>query len=328
VQRAAYASPVFELFALHARFGPLRDFARDVETYAVYLAEPQVLYALARTYARGGDALSSTVCERAASAVSLRATRRLRVADFLRQSGWGELAERELLAVVATEPAADAVVDHVNARLHLATIAADRKDDRATAGHLRAVLELVETNRLQLERTDDTGRRLPFDAGLLRGQIAWHDFRAARDAGELAAAEKHLAELLVLKPTTSRVVLDVVPHLKSVGRERDAQALFEHAYAFARQRLDAAPDDAGAMNELAWLCARAGERLDEALELATRATTIAPANASYLDTAAEANFQVGRIDEAIRLEQAAVELEPTNAFMREQLERFEAARKR
>ncbi len=328
VQRAAYASPVFELFALHARFGPLRGFAADVETYTVYLAEPQVLYALARTYARCDDALSAAVLECAASAVSLRPSRRLRVAEFLRQSGWNDLAERELRAVVAQEPAAEVVVDHVNARLHLATIATERKDDRATAGHLRAVLALVETNRLELERTDDTGRRLPFDASQLRAQIAWHDFRAARDAGDAATADKHLAELIVLKPTTSRVVLDVVPHLKSVGREREAQAIFAHAYGIARNRLDAAPDDANAMNELAWLCARAGERLDEALELATRATAIAPANASYLDTAAEANFQVGRVDEAIRLEKAAVDLEPGNAFMREQLERFQAARER
>jgi tetratricopeptide (TPR) repeat protein len=80
------------------------------------------------------------------------------------------------------------------------------------------------------------------------------------------------------------------------------------------------------MNELAWLCARCRERLDEALELASRAVAISPANASHLDTAAEANFQVGRLDEAVRLEKMAVELEPTNAFMREQLARFETAR--
>ena len=36
-----------ELFALHARFGPLAGFDGDVRTYTVYLGEPQVLYALA-----------------------------------------------------------------------------------------------------------------------------------------------------------------------------------------------------------------------------------------------------------------------------------------
>ena len=323
VQRSSYASPVFELFALHARVGPLAGFANDVQTYTVYLGEPQVLYALAQTYARGGDWLTSSAFHRAAAAASLRAGERLRVADFLRGNGWDDLAERELLSVVGIDTAGDSAVDQVNARLRLAAIARDRKDDRAAAEHLRAALRLIETNELRLERTNDDGARIPFESNELRAEIAWHDFRAARGS---PLADKHLGEILALQPTTSRVVIDVVPHLKSLGRERDAQRLFNHAYAAARKRLDASPDDANAMNELAWLCARCRERLDEALELATRAIAISPANASHLDTAAEANFQVGRVEEAARLEKMAVELEPTNAFMREQLERFESAR--
>jgi tetratricopeptide (TPR) repeat protein len=323
VQRSSYASPVFELFALHARVGPLAGFAGDVQTYTVYLGEPQVLYALAQTYARGGDWFTSSVFHRTAAAASLRAGERLRVADFLRGNAWDDLAEQELLTIVVIDPAGESAVDQVNARLRLAAIARDRKDDGAAAEHLRAALKLIETNELRLERTNDDGARIPFEANDLRGEIAWHDFRAARGS---PAAERHLAEILALQPTTSRVVIDVVPHLKSVGREPDAQKLFNHAYAISRKRLDASPDDPNAMNELAWLCARCRERLDEALELASRAIAISPANASHLDTAAEANFQVGRLDEAVRLEKMAVELEPTNAFMREQLARFETAR--
>ena len=322
VQRSSYASPVFELFALHARFGPLAGFENDVQTYTVYLGEPQVLYALGQTYARCGDWFSSNVFCRAAAGASLRAGQRLRVADFLRGSGWDDLAQRELLDVLTSGPAGESAVDQVNARLRLAALARDRKEDRAAADHLRAALQLIETNELRLERAnDDEGARIPFETSELRAEIAWHDFRAARGS---PAAEKFLGEILALQPTTSRVVIDVVPHLKSVGREPDAQKLFNHAYAAARKRLDAAPDDPNAMNELAWLCARCRERLDEALGLATRAVAISPANASHLDTAAEANFQVGRVEEAVRLEKMAVELEPTNVFMREQLARFES----
>ena len=348
VQRTSYASPVFELFALHARFGPLEGFAADVQTYAVYLGEPQTLYALARTYARCADGFSSNLLQRAAIAASLRPSQRLRVADYLRGHGWNDLAEQELRRIVASEPAAESAVDQVNARLRLAAIARDRTDDRAVADHLRAALKLIETNGLRLERTGDDGVRAPFEPNELRAEIAWHDFRAARGvapdvapnvgtdvapgvtpdvAPDPATADERLGELLALRPTTSRVVIDAVAHLKSVGREADAQKLFNHAYAVARKRLDTSPDDPNLMNELAWLCARCRERLDEALDLATRATAISPANASHLDTAAEANFQVARIEEAIRLEKMALELDPGNTFFREQLARFERARR-
>jgi len=46
-----------------------------------------------------------------------------------------------------------------------------------------------------------------------------------------------------------------------------------------------------------------------------------------MDTAAEANFRVGNIDEAIRLETKGLEGRPNDRFMREQLERFKAAKK-
>jgi tetratricopeptide (TPR) repeat protein len=76
------------------------------------------------------------------------------------------------------------------------------------------------------------------------------------------------------------------------------------------------------LNELAWLCARSGEKLQEARELAERAVIAAPGEGAYLDTLAEANFQLGNFDNAIRLEQAVIELEPGDPFMVQQLERF------
>jgi tetratricopeptide (TPR) repeat protein len=67
--------------------------------------------------------------------------------------------------------------------------------------------------------------------------------------------------------------------------------------------------------------------LEEALDLATKAITLDPENAAYLDTAAEANFRAGNVDEAIRLETKGLEFRPNDKFMREQLERFKAGKK-
>jgi tetratricopeptide (TPR) repeat protein len=76
------------------------------------------------------------------------------------------------------------------------------------------------------------------------------------------------------------------------------------------------------VNNLAWLCARCDERLDEALELSSRAIEEMPQNFAYLDTAAEANFRKGNPAKAVELEEFALTFRPKDTFMIEQLERF------
>jgi len=77
-------------------------------------------------------------------------------------------------------------------------------------------------------------------------------------------------------------------------------------------------------NDLAWLCARVDERLDDAVKLAREAVEAQPENAAFLDTLGEAYFRAGKIDEAIATEQRALDLEPDNTFMKQQIERFRA----
>ncbi len=77
-------------------------------------------------------------------------------------------------------------------------------------------------------------------------------------------------------------------------------------------------------NNLAWLCARCGEHLDEAIKLADQALTIEPDNYGYIDTAASAYFAAGHADKAVKLEKRALIMRPNDPFMHRQLQRFEA----
>jgi tetratricopeptide (TPR) repeat protein len=128
--------------------------------------------------------------------------------------------------------------------------------------------------------------------------------------------------LVKLKPVSYALAMDVVPLLKRWGESEEAKAFFERAYAPAKANVTAFPDDAESLNSLAWLCARCDERLTEAEALARRAVELAPDNVAYLDTAAEVQFRLGRADEAVRLETRAVQLDPQDSMLKEQLERF------
>jgi hypothetical protein len=99
------------------------------------------------------------------------------------------------------------------------------------------------------------------------------------------------------------------------------------------------PRDAGALNDLAWLYLTSDEPAvrdpKRGLELALRALAISRTPA-ILDTAAEARFQTGQADEAVKLEQEALESLPRyfgfddkqfRTLLQQQLDKFQYGKK-
>jgi predicted Zn-dependent protease len=80
------------------------------------------------------------------------------------------------------------------------------------------------------------------------------------------------------------------------------------------------------MNNLAWLCARCDQKLDEALDLSKQAVAAQPDNAAYIDTLAEVHFRRGDAAEAARLESQALRFKPDDEFMQRQYLRFKAGK--
>lgn len=89
-----------------------------------------------------------------------------------------------------------------------------------------------------------------------------------------------------------------------------------------------ATDDAsaGTLNALAWFCATADMYLGESLTAIERAVKIEPENTGIIDTHAEVLFRLGRFDEAIEVIDRAIALDPADNYLKEQREKFFAAR--
>jgi len=85
--------------------------------------------------------------------------------------------------------------------------------------------------------------------------------------------------------------------------------------------------DASLLNGLAWTCATNDIFLPEALRAAERAASIEPKDTDILDTLAETHFRNGNIDKAIEVETKASKIDPKNNYLKEQIARFQAAKK-
>lgn len=242
--------------------------------------------------------------------------------DLLMDQGMRELARHELEATLTAPGSHPALLD-AKAHFDLASLIGDR-DDRAAADHLRAGIEAFNQSHdagLSVEQggNQKTGNDAVAD---LRAQMHFRYFRAAMASHNPKLADQHLKELLRLNPSQLNVVLEVVPVLKELGRGVEAKALFERAFKQWREAVDADPANAENLNNLAWLCARCGERVDEAVQMSQKAMQLAPDNAAYLDTAAEASFRAGKAEQAVKYETQALKLMPGDEFMEKQLKRF------
>jgi tetratricopeptide (TPR) repeat protein len=98
-------------------------------------------------------------------------------------------------------------------------------------------------------------------------------------------------------------------------QDRDLAAA-ERAY---RQTLELAPEQPGAMNNLAMVLADAGGDLDEALQLIDRVLQTLPDDPNLLDTRAHVLIRMGRLGEAETAVRRAMQLDPRNAAWAERL---------
>jgi uncharacterized Ntn-hydrolase superfamily protein len=92
--------------------------------------------------------------------------------------------------------------------------------------------------------------------------------------------------------------------------------------------LRAKPDDPKLLNEIAWILITNNMDRERAMELAKRATKLAPDKLSYMDTMAECYFRLGKYDEAISIEAELVNKEPNNDKYWKQLRKFKEAKQK
>lgn len=85
------------------------------------------------------------------------------------------------------------------------------------------------------------------------------------------------------------------------------------------------PDFSLAYNDLAWLYSQQGIKLERALELIDQALILEPESYAFLDTKAEVLFKMGRVSQAIEIEEALLKKYPKDVYARKQLEKFRSS---
>jgi tetratricopeptide (TPR) repeat protein len=318
---------VLNLFAAHGKFGPLAGFDKDLQTYHDQLGDPRIMFALGKLYERCGQRALAQATIRSAFLVDLVSIYdRLEQGDFLIQQGWFDLAEGEFTTIY------DLSADHsgddpkpmppdlynANAHFRLARVAAGREDDFAAADEMQQALSLHHKAQGDLKGATEQG---------LRQEIAWHFLRAAHQKGDKIEVQHRLDELAGDVPSNPDIANDVVPFLREIGREKEAKELFDKVYQTLKDSTDARIEYPMVKNNLAWLCARCGEKKTEALQLAKEACQAMPDNAAYFDTLAEAYYQLGNYEEAVKQETRVVNARPSDRFLQAQLKRFQNAAK-
>jgi tetratricopeptide (TPR) repeat protein len=302
------------LLALHAYFGPLRGYAFDVAAWSPTgggAAKVEILDNLIDLF----DELGAAPPLPRPLTSGLGSGDRYDAAAFLLEHEWIDAADLELRSALQKDQETFA---GANLTFLLSRVAVARNDDIAAADALERGMQIKAKLGLTLyERGDDD----------VWAEIHWRRARAATARGDAAAAAAAVKNLAQFAPTNSDVALSMIDWLRHNDHETEAKKMFDRVYAQARARVDsnATRPSPGPKNDLAWLCARAGERLNEALELATAAVAADADNPAFLDTLAECHFRAGHRDRAIQLEMQALAMRPDEKFMKEQLERFKTA---
>lgn len=144
---------------------------------------------------------------------------------------------------------------------------------------------------------------------------------AARN-NDMVAFARHAQVAENLQPMGIDIVEDTYPELAATGNQKVADELFARYEKRLLKHLEEWPKDATTHNNLAWMYARCNQKLEEALEHSQTAVELSPHSAVLLDTLAEVQFRLQHLSAAIDSMHRCIQLDPRDAHMRRQLERF------
>ena len=314
---------VANLIAAQAEYGPMPGLADDLRGYRDYLNHPEMVYAIGRLVERQGHPHAAAILNTTALLMSGdSADDHLFAGSFLAQHGWNKAAERELNWCLHLSNGKSPYV-----YFQLSALADERNDDLAAAQYMEAGLQ----RSTDLTRTTRYGQSLPWTPDEAWAEVHWHYLRAARQANDLPSVKSHLEKLLAMDQDSQvfhknpGMASDIVPALQDLGRADQADRIFNDAFRDLRDRVTASPEDGMPKNNLAWLCACSGKKLDEAEKLSAEAVAAAPDDAACLDTQAEVYLRLGNPAKAEEIETHALQIKPDDVYMQKQLEKFHTA---
>lgn len=149
--------------------------------------------------------------------------------------------------------------------------------------------------------------------------------RALARAGKFAECATAARTVLAVTPGHLELVTGLVPDLARAGRTKDADELFERAWAAHEKALKDFPDGPAARHALAVLAGHCNRKLDDGLKHARAALAFDPALPAYREALAEVHFRRGARPDALKLMEALAAEHPRSALYRRQLSRYESS---
>jgi len=145
------------------------------------------------------------------------------------------------------------------------------------------------------------------------------------EAGRLDEAEREAEQAQAAIPGGIGLVELLMVKFAAAGRPAAGERLFDTSWDAGTKICRDFPRSARHHHDLAALAVRCQRRLDDALAHALEAVRLKPENVAHLDTLAEIRFSHGEREEAVALAKRAVEREPNNTHLKQQLRRFQNA---
>jgi tetratricopeptide (TPR) repeat protein len=141
--------------------------------------------------------------------------------------------------------------------------------------------------------------------------------------------DKQLEELkagLEQDPTDVDVLIALfhLPNLEAALRDKARKLIRDSAENY-RQQIKETPDDPTPYNQFAWLIANTEGDKQEALRASQKSLELRPGAAGFLDTLGRCYFAAGDVENAVKHQAKAVELDPHSGQMNRQLKLFREA---
>lgn len=287
---------------------------------ARFAADPVLLYLQAESYAEQGKreqaektALQAFRAKPEGEDLDAKLTRRFSLAVLLRNSGQYAWARREFESILAeNENRAEGFI-----RLNLADMLHEQEQDLEAAAALEKIVKAVEANKAT-EELLQTGDPRSFIAKR-QYYLACH-WKAKNNA---AKQRECLDKALKSDPNDIDLLIECY-HLQGQPAEYHKK-IADSCRNLATQlhNVLTAPDvSAGDYNNYAWLIANTEGNQDEALRCSLKSLEMTPNESGYLDTLAQVYCAKGDLQEAVKTQTKALELQPRSLALKRHLDVF------
>lgn len=287
---------------------------------------PLLLYKLAEVHQnRGDDRRAEEIAEQARKfnareVLAMKLERpwdHTRVANALRDRGLFDWAREEYRSVKSLRPLA--TYPSLLATLNLAELLHDYQKEKEAGDVLGEVVTLMDENKHVERLVIQLGR----DPQAVRSRAAYF---IASDHGQQLQWEQQqewLDKAIAHDPTDADVLIAMYRFegADDAYRRRTLELIKEAADVFF-QEIQAKPDSSTAYNQYAWLIGNTEGDYEQAVRYSHKSLELVPGAAGYLDTLGRCYYAKGDLENAVKHQARAYELEPHSQAIRRQYELF------